>query len=74
MKKILAGEASAKELDLMLEVADNMEGKTICVFSAALAMPVRSFIKKFRGDFEKYLVKNTVAVAADISEKLEVRS
>lgn len=63
MKKILAGEATAKELDLMLEVADNMEGKTICVLSSALAMPVRSFLKKFRGDFEKYLVKNaTVSV------------
>ena len=46
----------------MLEVADNMDGKTICVFSSALAMPVRSFIKKFRGDFEKHLIKNTVAV------------
>ncbi len=62
LKKILNGEATAKELDLMLEVADNMEGKTICVLSSALAMPVRSFLKKFRGDFEKYLVKNTVAV------------
>jgi len=38
----------------MLEIADNMEGKTICVFSSALAFPVRSFIKKFREDFEKY--------------------
>jgi NADH-quinone oxidoreductase subunit F len=62
LKKIVAGEATATELDLMLEVANNMEGKTICVFSSALAMPVRSFIQKFREDFEKYLVKNTVAV------------
>jgi NADH-quinone oxidoreductase subunit F len=62
MKKIIAGEATAKELDLMLEVADNMDGKTICVFSSALAMPVRSFIKKFREDFEKHLIKNTVSV------------
>jgi len=29
MKKLLAGEATTKELDLMLEIADNMEGKTI---------------------------------------------
>jgi NADH-quinone oxidoreductase subunit F len=67
MKKILAGEATAKELDLMLEVADNMEGKTICVFSSALAMPVRSFIKKFRGDFEKHLIKNTVSVPETVA-------
>ncbi len=64
LKKILAGDATTRELDLMLEVADNMEGKTICVFSAALAMPVRSFIKKFRADFEKYCRPVSVAVPA----------
>jgi NADH-quinone oxidoreductase subunit F len=67
LEKILAGEATAKELDLMLETADNMEGKTICVFSSALAMPVRSFIKKFRADFEKYCKPSTVSVSANIS-------
>jgi NADH-quinone oxidoreductase subunit F len=67
LKKILSGEATTKELDLMLEIADNMEGKTICVFSSALAFPVRSFIRKFREDFEKYLVKNTVAVPEAVS-------
>jgi NADH-quinone oxidoreductase subunit F len=67
MKKLLAGEATTKELDLMLEIADNMDGKTICVFSSALAMPVRSFIKKFRGDFEKYCKSATVAVPEKVS-------
>jgi len=67
MKKILAGEGTVKDLDLMLETADNMEGKTICVFASALAMPVRSFIKKFREDFEKRLIKNTVSVPETVS-------
>ena len=66
MKKILDGEATSKELDLMLTIADNMEGHTICAHAAACAMPVRSFIKKFPADFEKYLVKNTTAVPAQI--------
>jgi NADH-quinone oxidoreductase subunit F len=67
MKKILAGEGTVKDLDLMLETADNMEGKTICVFASALAMPVRSFIKKFREDFEKRLIKNTVSVPETVA-------
>jgi NADH-quinone oxidoreductase subunit F len=67
MKKILAGEATTKDLDLMLETADNMEGKTICVFASALAMPVRSFIKKFREDFERRLIKNTVSVPETVA-------
>jgi NADH-quinone oxidoreductase subunit F len=62
MKKILDGEATTKELDLMLEIADDMEGKTICVLSAALAMPVRSFLKKFPDDFKKYCKPASVAV------------
>jgi len=65
LKKIISGEGTAKDLDLMLEVADNMEGKTICVFSSALAFPVRSFIKKFRADFEKYCKPSLSAVGAE---------
>jgi NADH-quinone oxidoreductase subunit F len=68
LRKILAREATAAELDLMLEVADNMEGRTICALAAACAMPVRSFLTKFRGDFEKYLEQPVR------SSKFEVRS
>ena len=67
MKKLLNGEATTKELGMMLEIADNMEGKTICVLSAALAMPVRSFIQKFRVDFEKYCKPASVAVPETIT-------
>jgi NADH-quinone oxidoreductase subunit F len=30
-------------------------GKTICVLSDALAMPIQSFISRFRGEFEEHL-------------------
>lgn len=55
LTRILNGEAYAKDLDMILGITDNMEGRTICALSAACAMPVRSFITKFRSDFEKYL-------------------
>jgi len=44
MKKLLAGEATTKELDLMLEIADNMDGKTICVFSSAHSTLLMHFV------------------------------
>jgi NADH-quinone oxidoreductase subunit F len=44
-----------KDLDLLGEISDNMQGKTICVLADALAMPVRSFLQKFPEDFKKYL-------------------
>ncbi len=62
LQKVLSGEATGRDLDLMLEVADNMEGRTICALAAACAMPVRSFLKKFRGDFEKYCRPSSVSV------------
>ena len=45
-----------EDLDLLNEISDNMQGKTICVLSDALAMPVRSYLKKFPEEFKKYLV------------------
>jgi NADH-quinone oxidoreductase subunit F len=53
LDKILSGGGSPKDLDLLLEIADNMEGRTICALGAACAMPIRSFITKFRPEFEK---------------------
>jgi NADH-quinone oxidoreductase subunit F len=52
MKKILAGEGSLSDIDLLLKVADMMEGKTICPLADADVMPIRSFITKFRQEFE----------------------
>jgi NADH-quinone oxidoreductase subunit F len=57
LKRLLEGEATAGDLDQLLRIADNMEGKTICALAAACSMPVRSFITKFHPDFEKYLKK-----------------
>jgi NADH-quinone oxidoreductase subunit F len=55
LKRILAGEGEMKDLDLLLDLADQMTGKTICVLSDSCAAPVVSGIKKFRGEFEAYI-------------------
>jgi len=52
MDRIVAGLGTKKDLDLLLDIADNMAGKTVCVFADALAMPIKSFITKFRAEFE----------------------
>ena len=39
-------------LDLLLDLSENMTGKTICVLSDSCATPVVSGLKKFRDDFE----------------------
>ncbi|HYT84324.1 MAG TPA: NADH-quinone oxidoreductase subunit NuoF [Gemmatimonadales bacterium] len=55
LERILAGEGKAQDLDLLLDLSENMTGKTICVLSDSCAAPVVSGIKKFRSEFEDYI-------------------
>ncbi|HUI61767.1 MAG TPA: NADH-quinone oxidoreductase subunit NuoF [Steroidobacteraceae bacterium] len=52
VKRILAGEARREELGLLLDVANRIEGHTICGFGDASAWPVQSALKHFRHEFE----------------------
>jgi NADH-quinone oxidoreductase subunit F len=53
--KIVKGEAQLKDIDLLFAVADNMKGRTICALSDAAALPVISFVSKFRDEFEYFV-------------------
>ena len=50
--RVLDGRGSSGDIDKLLELADTMDGKTICVFAPAVAIVIRSFIGKFREEFE----------------------
>ena len=52
VKRILAGEARKEELGLLLDVANRIEGHTICALGDAAAWPVQSFLKHYRHEFE----------------------
>jgi NADH-quinone oxidoreductase subunit F len=51
-KKFVEGKARARDLDDMYEIADNIDGKTICALGQAAAWPTKSYLKKFRHEFE----------------------
>jgi NADH-quinone oxidoreductase subunit F len=57
VKKLLAGDGSREDIDLLVELCDNIEMKTVCVLSAACTMPVRSYLNKFRHEFEAYVTE-----------------
>lgn len=63
LSRIVAGRGSFDDLDLLLDMADNMSGNTICTLSDALAMPIRSFVTKFRDEFEAAIRKGVPLVA-----------
>jgi NADH-quinone oxidoreductase subunit F len=52
LKRVLAGQARREELGLLLDVANRIEGHTICAFGDASAWPVQSFLKHYRHEFE----------------------
>jgi NADH-quinone oxidoreductase subunit F len=59
LHKILAriehGRGRREDLDQLLDLCDNMKGKTICVLSDAAAMPIESYLKYFRDEFEAHV-------------------
>jgi NADH-quinone oxidoreductase subunit F len=55
MRRIAAGTGRLQDLDDLLAIAGDMEGKTICVFADAAAWPVQSYITKFRAEFEEHI-------------------
>jgi len=52
VRKVLDGQARREELDLLVDVANRIEGHTICALGDASAWPVQSFLKHFRHEFE----------------------
>jgi NADH-quinone oxidoreductase subunit F len=55
LERILAGKGKPADFQLLLDLSENMTGKTICVLSDSCAAPVVSGIQKFRGEFEAYM-------------------
>ena len=53
LNRILDGKGSVKDLDLLISVAGNIEGNTICALGEAAAWPVKFMIQRFRDYFEK---------------------
>lgn len=57
LHRILNGHADTGDLHKLVNVADNIEGRTICALGEAAAWPVQSFVKEFYHEFD-YFVKH----------------
>ncbi len=55
LDRIMTGKGSLSDIDLLDSVASNICGRTICALGDAAAMPVQSFVKHFRQEFENYI-------------------
>ncbi|MCY4453210.1 MAG: NADH-quinone oxidoreductase subunit NuoF [Immundisolibacterales bacterium] len=69
IRRIEAGGGEREHLDMLLDVANNIEGRTICAFGDAAAWPVQGFMKHYRHEFEYHIehghCMTSLAEAAD---------
>ena len=54
-KRIAAGEGRPEDAQLLLDICDNIEGKSFCPLGDAASWPIQSAIKKFPEDFRRHL-------------------
>ncbi|MBK1629263.1 NADH-quinone oxidoreductase subunit F [Thiohalocapsa halophila] len=64
LERILHGQGRPSDLDLLDNVAGRIGGRTICALGDAAAMPVQSFLKHYRHEFEHLIEHGTPLVEA----------
>ncbi len=55
LTRVVEGKGAMADLNRLDDVASKIEGRTICALGDAAAVPVRSFLKHFRHEFEYYI-------------------
>jgi NADH-quinone oxidoreductase subunit F len=55
LEKIEAGHGAPSDVERLEQLAGNIGGNTICALGDAAAMPVQSFVKKFKDEFLRHV-------------------
>jgi NADH-quinone oxidoreductase subunit F len=55
LDKIESGRAEHADLDLLRNVCDRVEGRSLCALGDFAVWPVRSYIDKYRAEFEAHI-------------------
>jgi len=64
VRRIEHGEGTKDDLVRLAEVADNIQGRTICALGDAAAMPVKAFLKHYWSEFEHHVEHKRCVVPA----------
>jgi NADH-quinone oxidoreductase subunit F len=64
--RIASGGGRPEDAQLMLDICDNIEGKSFCPLGDAAAWPIQSAIKQFPEDFKKWLHEKTDIYASNV--------
>ncbi len=67
LRRIVKREATSNDLDLLFNVAANIDGNTICALGDAAAWPVKGFLSKFRSEFEACVQPNREFLSLNVA-------
>ena len=65
MTRMVRGESSKQEIDLLLDVTKQVEGHTICALGDAAAWPIQGLIRHFRPELERRIEAYRARAAAE---------
>jgi NADH-quinone oxidoreductase subunit F len=68
LERVISGEATPMDLDIIASVQDNIIGNCLCVLGDSMAMPVGSMVKKFRHEFEAAIEAGRAAAPRPLDE------
>jgi NADH-quinone oxidoreductase subunit F len=57
MERLVRGDAVPEEIDVLLQVAGEIEGHTICALGDAAAWPVQGLVRHFRPELERRIAE-----------------
>ena len=60
LNRLSRGQGRKEDIDLLVEIAQNIEGNTVCALGDAAAWPVKFMIQRFREEFEKTAGKEII--------------
>jgi NADH-quinone oxidoreductase subunit F len=68
LERVVRGDATPMDLDIIASVQDNIIGNCLCVLGDAMAMPVASMVRRWRGEFEETIsrARETAAAPLDV--------
>ena len=65
MNKLITGDVDIKDIDLLKNICDQVEGHTICALGDAAAWPVQGLIKHFRPELEKRIKNRKIKIRSN---------
>jgi NADH-quinone oxidoreductase subunit F len=66
MRRIVAGQGRTKDLETLVDLCQNIAGRTVCAFGDAEVAPIMSTLKYWRGEYEEFIRQAEASAASEL--------